>query len=583
MLCAIIGVAAISHALVRLREWLPQTWNKAKRKLPFYARLTALRRGIVYYTIPDYGYVRFPQTGSLIIVAAFCISVIVWTFSILPYYRLTREWGSPPLAVRAGMIGAGLVPFFVSTAVKVNPISVLTGLSHDKLQVFHQWLARLFLFLSIVHTIPFIYQPNHEGGASNLHAYFMSDPIYWNGSAALILLIWIVCSGTRIFRSISYEFFVVQHIATSIGLLICLILHFEDILFSHLWVWAGIAIWAFSTTARTFMAVFSSEFVFAKRTEVEIQSLACSNGVSLNANEKRDTELLKITMPTPMRWNPGQHVYLRFPLVSPLENHPFTMVSLPHPVENCPSQMTLFIRVFNGITRRLHKRAHASSTGSCGCDEKQIVGEKVREESTPSSELSGNHVPFSSQSMRILAIVDGPYGRTNDPAIYESATFVAGGSGAGFVLPMINYLIRRVRLGVPVVTKRVHFIWAARSSNVMNWMMEYLGEVLDSRDTGLDITVSLYSSSPEATVEFERSEVKDMVALGCRPDLPTVLSNEFAQARSCEYTSMGVYTCGPRSLTHTVSNCVSAVQWDILKGSSGSLQEVKLEVEDGEM
>ncbi|WFD35723.1 hypothetical protein MCUN1_002584 [Malassezia cuniculi] len=581
VLCAIIGVATISHILLRSREWFPKTWNKIKRNTPFGDRLTALRRGIVYYNPPDIGFIRFPSMGSMIVVFSFCLSVIVWAFSIKPYYRLTHEWGTPPLAVRTGMMGAGLVPFIVCLAVKVNPISVLTGLSHDKLQVFHQWLSRLFLFLSVVHTIPFIYQPNKEGGLKNVHAYFMSDPIYWNGTAALILLIWIVATGTRIFRQMSYEFFVIQHIVTSVGLLACLILHFEDILYSYLWVWAAIAIWAFAITARTCMVIFSSEFVFAKRAELNVQSLACTAGVSLNEEEQRDVELVRISMSTPIRWKPGQHVYMRFPSINALENHPFTIVSLPSRAQSCPSEMTVIVRVFNGMTKRLFQRAKASEEGVCGCEEGQIDGRK-REGSLPSQQ-SNDHVPFSAHTTRILAFVDGPYGRTNDPAIYESATFVAGGSGAGFILPIINDLVRRAKSGKNVLTKRIHFVWAARSSNIINWMMDYFSEVLDSRGGPIDIVISLYSSSPEATVKFEREELNTMVNFGRRPDLPSILAQEFAEASNLGYGSMGVYTSGPRSLTHTVSNSVAAVQWQILKGASGSLKEVKLEAEDGEM
>ena len=37
---------------------------------------------------------------------------------------------------------------------------------------------------------------------------------------------------------------------------------------------------------------------------------------------------IKITIPTQMRWKPGQYVYLRMPGISFLENHPFTISSL---------------------------------------------------------------------------------------------------------------------------------------------------------------------------------------------------------------------------------------------------------------
>ena len=462
VLCAIIGVAVIAHAFALLRECFPRWWNWSQRKSILCSRITAMRRGIVYYTPPKVGIFQIPQMGTTIVIASFCIGVIAWTFSIRPFYRLTREWGSPPLAVRAGMMGAGLVPFVVCTALKVNPISLLTGYSHEKLQVFHQWLGRLFLFLSIVHTLPFIIQPSIEGGASNLHAYYVSDHIYWSGTAALILLVWIVCTGTGFVRRMSYEFFVVQHIVTSIGLLVCLLLHFEQILNSHLWVWTAVALWSFSTTVRTFMAIFSSEFVFAKRTQIEVQQLQNSAYGALNSNEQRDSQLVKLTMSMPIHWKPGQHVYMRFPTINPLENHPFTIASLPDPIPNVDSRLEVYVRVFGGITHKLYKRAsHSSQTAADCCEEKKAETTSKMSHSTGSN-LSDN-VQFTTESTKIMALVDGPYGRSTDPAIFECALFVAGGSGVTFALPVLNDLLRRVRAGKRVVTKRIHFIWAARS------------------------------------------------------------------------------------------------------------------------
>ena len=83
----------------------------------------------------------------------------IWAFVVQPYYRVDRSFGSPPLALRAGMMALGLMPFIYTLASKVNFISLLTGVSHERIQIFHQWLARFMLFLATVHAIPFIHQP----------------------------------------------------------------------------------------------------------------------------------------------------------------------------------------------------------------------------------------------------------------------------------------------------------------------------------------------------------------------------------------------------------------------------------------
>ncbi|KAJ7122221.1 hypothetical protein C8R44DRAFT_919421, partial [Mycena epipterygia] len=44
---------------------------------------------------------------------------------------------SPPIATRAGWISIAIMPFIIAFATKVNFVGLLTGTSHEKLQVFH--------------------------------------------------------------------------------------------------------------------------------------------------------------------------------------------------------------------------------------------------------------------------------------------------------------------------------------------------------------------------------------------------------------------------------------------------------------
>jgi hypothetical protein len=78
-----------------------------------------------------------------------------------------------------------------------------------------------------MHTIPFIWQPLHDAGYENLKAWWDSDAVTnwvsderreaWcsahappqSGVAALAIMAWMVASSTRVFRNMSYEFFVI--------------------------------------------------------------------------------------------------------------------------------------------------------------------------------------------------------------------------------------------------------------------------------------------------------------------------------------------------------------------------------------
>src|SRR4051794_5725653 len=46
--------------------------------------------------------------------------------------------------------------FYSATASKTNWITLVTGVSHEKLQVFHRWISYAFFLLALMHTFPFI-------------------------------------------------------------------------------------------------------------------------------------------------------------------------------------------------------------------------------------------------------------------------------------------------------------------------------------------------------------------------------------------------------------------------------------------
>jgi predicted ferric reductase len=74
-----------------------------------------------------------------------------------------------------------LMPVLFMLAAKRNMISVLTGVSHERLQVFHQWVAYFMFILALLHTFPFIYF-NAQAGMSMIM--WRTSYQYWTGVVA---------------------------------------------------------------------------------------------------------------------------------------------------------------------------------------------------------------------------------------------------------------------------------------------------------------------------------------------------------------------------------------------------------------
>jgi hypothetical protein len=76
-----------------------------------------------------------------------------------------------------------------ATATKTNWITLLTGVSHERLQVFHRWISYAFFILALLHTFPFLVYHIRWHDMEN---HFASNLVfYWTGIVALIFQAWL--------------------------------------------------------------------------------------------------------------------------------------------------------------------------------------------------------------------------------------------------------------------------------------------------------------------------------------------------------------------------------------------------------
>jgi predicted ferric reductase len=95
---------------------------------------------------------------------------------------------------------------------KVNIVSVLTGISYEKLNALHRWTAWICLILSIIHTAPFIWQPLHEGGYQRLRTQFYAvGGMEFTGTPPVVILFAMVALSLPFIRSRMYELWVATH------------------------------------------------------------------------------------------------------------------------------------------------------------------------------------------------------------------------------------------------------------------------------------------------------------------------------------------------------------------------------------
>ncbi|KAI6782533.1 Ferric/cupric reductase transmembrane component-like protein [Emericellopsis cladophorae] len=400
----------------------------------------ALFRWVFYRPIPDLVWRKhrlvFSSLAVLTCVVIATAFVTLYTFLQQPLYWESIQFGSPPVAIRSGMLAVALTPWIIATSMKANILSYIIGIGPERLNVFHRWLAYICLFLSLVHTIPFYIQPVwDDGGMEFFQRLFEggSGLIYGTGIACLVPLVWLCVASLPWIRRVAYEAFVLLHIPVAAVYIGLLFWHTKNYLMSWSYLYTSVAIWVLCYAIRFFKLNWTKPWrsmAFMVGDEAAITLMA--------------ENAIKVTVPTQMRWKPGQFVYLRMPGISFFDNHPFTISSLCS--DDFPSQYgeqyrdcTIVFKPYGGFTRRVLETAIEKG-------------------------------PFHTYR----AFLDGPYGgMRRDLAAFDTCILIAGGSGITALMSQLLNLIKRMRDG-KAITRKIVVVWAIKRLEAMDWFREEL-------------------------------------------------------------------------------------------------------------
>ncbi|KXH25410.1 ferric reductase like transmembrane component [Colletotrichum nymphaeae SA-01] len=399
----------------------------------------ALFRWVFYRPIPDFvwGSHRFTFSSLAVVTCGLIALAFVTLYCFLqqPLYWQSIQFGSPPVAIRAGMIAVALTPWIIVTSMKANVLSILIGIGPERLNVFHRWAGYLCLFLSLVHTIPFYVQPVWDDGGMDVFSRLFpggSGVIYGTGIACLVPLVWLCVASLPFIRRVAYELFVMLHVPVGMVYVGLLFWHTKNYLASWDYLWATVGIWVLCYAIR----LINLNWTRPWRLSFMVGDEAAISLLAENA--------IKITIPTQMRWKPGQYVYLRMPGVAFFDNHPFTISSLCS--EDFPSEYgeqyrdcVLVFKPYGGFTRKVLNMAIERG-------------------------------PFHTYR----AFLDGPYGgMRRDLAAFDTCILIAGGSGITALMSQLLNLIKRMRDG-KAITRKVVVVWALKRLEAMDWFREEL-------------------------------------------------------------------------------------------------------------
>ncbi|KAJ9332848.1 hypothetical protein DTO027B5_5458 [Paecilomyces variotii] len=164
---------------------------------------------------------------------------------------------------------------------------------------------------------------------------------------------------------------------------------------------------------------------------------------------------IRVRLSRSVRAVAGSHAFLWIPAIRLTETHPFTMLTTDPP--------EFVIKVHDGFTRDLWKY------------------------------VSGEH----KRDQKLRCSIDGGYGQVLNFKQFDTVILIAGGSGASFTFAIALDLIRRKS-----DVKRIDFIWAVRSQDILTWYDNELRQLQSDPRINFHIYITRYAMALDEVTEM---------------------------------------------------------------------------------
>jgi predicted ferric reductase len=527
-------------------SWRPAILQKvqAAARFVFYRRLKLL-------WLSDFD---FPlDFGTLLFILVMLIFFIGLTFAARPYYREQLGYGSPPIAIRADVMATACIPILVALSGKANVITLFTGISHERLNILHRWVAWICFALSLIHAIPYFiasFRSWGNGGyqrvVKEFYGYGKSGSNEYTGTPPLAILFGICVFSLPQIRKRFYEIFYIVHILLGVTFLGLMFWHAANINDTWAYLWATLAIWGASLLAR----------VFWKTRPLNIQNQWFSGVPAILKAMPGNVTRIEVWADKNFHWKPSQHVFLRFISFAPFDNHPFTIASAEIPRNATKPNLVFLSRSHAGFTNRLAAYTQTQS------EKGGVISTSVW--------------------------VDGPYGGSSRPIHnrFDSLILFAGGTGISACLPWLLDTFHRAT--EPSRLKRVVLIWAIRDVDYFSW----IAEDLEGLSSLINLTIRLHITQGEVTPPKLSSESPGVEILGTDDSAKEIgveeksirmSSSDSIRERAFrrpgrpimsevlhEFVRLGeatlVFGCGPNGFRVDLANSVASAQTRVLYG-----------------
>ena len=237
-----------------------QTSSQVKPPGPFATVtriITLTSRRLIYPQVTPTGsafWFKVPPLGIIYLILAYILFILLLEF--VDDNVLGPTWYTL-VGIRAGWLAIAQIPLIVLLISKHNLIGLIIGVSYERLNVLHRWVARGLLLLATLHFAFLASGWSRFPGLQSLE--WATDSAFRSGVATYAILVWVNISTFAPLRHLSYEFFVIQHIITYFGLIIATANHIPgSAKYARVYIFVAVALYLVERLAYFIRFVFDN-------------------------------------------------------------------------------------------------------------------------------------------------------------------------------------------------------------------------------------------------------------------------------------------------------------------------------------
>ncbi|KAK5989687.1 Ferric/cupric reductase transmembrane component 7-like protein [Cladobotryum mycophilum] len=453
-----------------------------------WATVTAIAREMghpqFYVPLRGFTWVTPPPMGRILVLLSYWAMVIyfmAWRVTLHDVNFYER------IGYRNAWITLTQLPMLYLLSTKVNIIGFLIGTSHERLNWLHRWVARTMFVTCTVHGFYFW----TEWVRADFVAFELSImPMVKYGLGAWAILLWSVVVGFVPIRRLSYEIWLLQHVAASIVMLVLVYLHVPTN--ARFLFWMAVSFLVFDRAARWALLLWQN-------VRFRVDGSPCEGkrrvGHQIMARAVGDTTTVVTIKDVHFEWTAGQHIYLWIPRLGAFEAHPYT-IACAHQMKGtcCCNSIQLIVRKHDGFSKRIHTYAT----------------------NHPNNSLTG--------------FLSGPYGVPPRWDIYETMVLIGASTGASFTVPILE---SAARADDRACLRKMEVVLMAKTETEIEYYLERSREAGKTlREKGVDVRIHVAITGPRSgkpIVTLERSHSNS----DSEADQDLIKSTELAEKSCC--------------------------------------------------